>query len=55
MKELTVSGPSSFMLCYVRWPDMAVIQIEGCHNKSIQQVCKPIQFEIRLDMLNCYL
>ena len=26
MKELTVRGPSSFMLCCVRWPDMAVIE-----------------------------
>ena len=25
MKELTVSGSSSFILCCVRWPDMAVI------------------------------
>ncbi len=27
MKELTVSGSSSFMLCCVWWPDMAVIEI----------------------------
>ncbi len=26
MKELTVSSSSSFMLCCVRWSDMAVIE-----------------------------
>ncbi len=28
MKELIANGSSSFMLCCVRWPDMAVIKTE---------------------------
>ena len=27
MKELSVSGSSSFILCCVRWPDMTVIYL----------------------------
>ncbi len=50
MKELTVSSSSFFMLCCVRWPDMAVNTLLYndfmIHHQAIMFIEIDIQIEI---------
>ncbi len=42
MKELTISSSSSFMLCCVRWPDMAVIKKQFINDQKREESAGPL-------------